>query len=310
MSSVQWAGGSSSLYSTFRPHADLSLATVIHSLSCLLSLQRASWGKLCKHVVWSAEVSLLVLPYTMRPEILTLPLHWVWEPSASSRFHQRVHRGWVCNHSSNVFIRDPFSATSHIVSPHILRRHSWWKASSLDLSVFQCPARFPRVLYSQQSLDRACDGYRSVFLLPSNCLFMEPNSFLAWLIRSVMSLCHWVPARSKIFELDAKDIKRSASISMSSISAADDSCPGLKVNGLRFRVFAFSTSSVNSQTKTSKVRDDKLEAAITSPRLRRMKAVSRHNRTWRTRTWCPCWSDWFRVVVLAACFQLECPETI
>jgi hypothetical protein len=34
------------------------------------------------------------------------------------------------------------------------------------------------------------------------------------------------------------------------------------------------TSSVNSQTKTSKVRDDKLEAAITSPRLRRMKAVS------------------------------------
>jgi hypothetical protein len=30
-------------------------------------------------------------------------------------------------------------------------------------------------------------------------------------------------------------------------------------NGLRFRVFAFSlTSSVNSQTKTSKVRDDKL----------------------------------------------------
>jgi hypothetical protein len=39
------------------------------------------------------------------------------------------------------------------------------------------------------------------------------------------------------------------------------------VNGLR--VFAFSlTSSVNSQTKTSKVRDDKLEAAITSPRLK------------------------------------------
>jgi hypothetical protein len=26
-----------------------------------------------------------------------------------------------------------FSATFHIVNPHILRRHPWWNASSLDL---------------------------------------------------------------------------------------------------------------------------------------------------------------------------------
>jgi hypothetical protein len=57
-----------------------------------------------------------------------------------------------------------FSATSHIVSQHILRRHPWWNASSLDLSAsFSAQLSLPQsLLYSQQSLDRACDGYRSV----------------------------------------------------------------------------------------------------------------------------------------------------
>jgi hypothetical protein len=43
---------------------------------------------------------------------------------------------------------------------------------------------------------------------------MEPNSFLAWLIRSVMS-CNVIEFRTKedpkYLKLDAKDIKRSAS---------------------------------------------------------------------------------------------------
>jgi hypothetical protein len=58
--------GSSSLYSTFRPHADLSLATVIHSLIFLFKAELLE--EICKHVVWSAEVSLLVLhlPYSIR----------------------------------------------------------------------------------------------------------------------------------------------------------------------------------------------------------------------------------------------------
>jgi hypothetical protein len=62
--------GASILYSTCRPHADLSLATVIHFLSCPvfpLLLSRAFLGYLCMCVVWSAEVSLLVVTlYTMR----------------------------------------------------------------------------------------------------------------------------------------------------------------------------------------------------------------------------------------------------
>jgi hypothetical protein len=85
-----------------------------------------------------------------------------------------------------------------------------------------------------------------------------------------------------------KDIKRS-SISMSSISAADDSCPGLESEWPPSSTFAFSlTSSVNSQTKTSKVRDDKLEAAITSPRLkdegRIVDIIGLEERAL-----CPCW---------------------
>jgi hypothetical protein len=52
---------------------------------------------------------------------------------------------------------------------------------------FQCPAfRFPRVLYSQQStLEPATDIDRYIFC--EYCFPLEPNSFLAWLIRSVMS---------------------------------------------------------------------------------------------------------------------------
>jgi hypothetical protein len=111
---------------------------------------------MCRMVCW---VSLLVLPsYTMRQafasEILTLPLHWVW-----SHRHLRVSINvWVEAISSNVFI-----VIEHTASPscYILRR-IWY--SSLDLSAsFSAQLSLPRVLYSQQSLDRACDGSIGIF---------------------------------------------------------------------------------------------------------------------------------------------------
>jgi hypothetical protein len=67
------------LYSTFRPHADLSLATVIHSLAAFLF-----FTELLEGTYVSVSYGLLRSPYwscrhTMRQafasEILTLPLH-------------------------------------------------------------------------------------------------------------------------------------------------------------------------------------------------------------------------------------------
>jgi hypothetical protein len=176
---VNEPGGSSSLYSTFRPHADLSLATVIHSLAVLFKAELEG-----NYV--SVSYGLLRSPYWSCRRT-PCAKHSPGDLDSSIEFESHRHLRVSINVSIvGEFATIPltcsfvirFSATSHIVSPHILRRHPWWKASSLDLSVFQCPAFAPRVLYSQQSLDRACDGYRSVyFLLPSNCLFMEPNSF-------------------------------------------------------------------------------------------------------------------------------------
>jgi hypothetical protein len=132
---VNEPGGSSS-YSTFRPHADLSLATVIHSLSCPFSSKPSFLRYVCKRVVWSAEVSLLAVVHHA-PSIRLGDLDS--SIALESHRHLRV--------SINVSIVGEFatipltcsfvirfSATSHIVSPHILRRHPWWKASSLDLS--------------------------------------------------------------------------------------------------------------------------------------------------------------------------------
>jgi hypothetical protein len=64
-----------------------------------------------------------------------------------------------------------------------------------------------------------------IFLFLSNCWFIELDSFLAWLIRSVMfivSLSSGVKKDLKYLNLRQKDIKRSPSISMSFISASDD----------------------------------------------------------------------------------------
>jgi hypothetical protein len=45
-----------------------------------------------------------------------------------------------------------FSATSHIVSPHILRRQPWWNASSLDCLLLSVPNfRIPRVLVKKRN---------------------------------------------------------------------------------------------------------------------------------------------------------------
>jgi hypothetical protein len=52
---------------------------------------------------------------------------------------------------------------------------------------FQCPAFASQsAIHNNRLIEPATDIDRYLLLL-SNCLFMEPNSFLAWLIRSVMS---------------------------------------------------------------------------------------------------------------------------
>jgi hypothetical protein len=52
---------------------------------------------------------------------------------------------------------------------------------------FQCPAAPPECYIHNNRLIEPATDIDRYLLLPSNCLFMEPNSFLAWLIRSVMS---------------------------------------------------------------------------------------------------------------------------
>jgi hypothetical protein len=74
---VNEPGGRSSLYSTFSAHAGISLAAVIHSLGCPFSSSNPSFlSASCMRVIWSDEVSLLVVALdTMRrafaSEILT-----------------------------------------------------------------------------------------------------------------------------------------------------------------------------------------------------------------------------------------------
>jgi hypothetical protein len=184
----------------------ISLATVIHSLSCPFSSSKPSFlrVRICR-MVWSGGLPTgLAVVHRMRQVFGDWLFHCTefGEPSASSRFHQRVHRGWVCNHSSNVFIRDPFLCyiphrqPAHLAETSMVESFQFGPVLLLSVPSF----RFPRVLYSQQSLDRACDGYRYL-LLPSNCLFMEPNSFLAWLIRSVMSAVSLSSGTGKILSI-------------------------------------------------------------------------------------------------------------
>jgi hypothetical protein len=85
---------------------------------------------------------------------------------------------------------------------------------------FQCPAFSPPECYIANSrfVEPATDTYRDPFV--AKHLRTEPNSLLAWLIRAVMS------AVSLSSGLMQKDIKRSSSISMSSVSAVDDTREG------------------------------------------------------------------------------------
>jgi hypothetical protein len=65
---IRMPGGSCSFVFNFSPYADLSLATVIHSLSqfFLFNAVEGTYS-LCMRVVWSAEVSTGLLPLnTMR----------------------------------------------------------------------------------------------------------------------------------------------------------------------------------------------------------------------------------------------------
>jgi hypothetical protein len=134
---VNEPGGSSSLYSTFRPHADLSLATVIHSLSCpflfkaelLEGTYVVSYG-LLRSPYWSCRRTPCAKhsPGDLDSSIaLSLESHRHLRVSINVSI---VGEFATIPLTCSFVIR--FSATSHIVSPHIL--HPWWKASSLDLS--------------------------------------------------------------------------------------------------------------------------------------------------------------------------------
>jgi hypothetical protein len=81
---------------------------------------------------------------------------------------------------------------------------------------FQCPAFTPQ---SVQSLDRACEII-SIRIKLSR--LADPFNDVRR--RVIESRRKTVP---KYLNLRQKGIKRSSSISMSSISATDDSCPGL-----------------------------------------------------------------------------------
>jgi hypothetical protein len=76
------------------------------------------------------------------------------------------------------------SATSHIVSPHILETSMVESFQFGPVCFFSAPPEC--YIHNNRLIEPATDIDRYL-LLPSNCLFMEPNSFLAWLIRSVMS---------------------------------------------------------------------------------------------------------------------------
>jgi hypothetical protein len=53
---------------------------------------------------------------------------------------------------------------------------------------FQCPAfTSPKCYISNNRLIESATDMHSIFLLLSTCWFIELNSFLAWLIRSMMS---------------------------------------------------------------------------------------------------------------------------
>jgi hypothetical protein len=65
---------------------------------------------------------------------------------------------------------------------------------------FQCPAFASPEYYidNNRLVESATDIDRYLFLLLSSCFFMEPNSFLAWLIRSVMDVCRVIEFRHEV----------------------------------------------------------------------------------------------------------------
>jgi hypothetical protein len=113
--------------------------------------------------------------------------------SISSRSHQRVYCGWVCNHSSNLIVLDPFLCCiphrqpAHPAETSMVEHFQFGSV----LCFFQCPAFASLECYidNNRLVEPATDIDRYILLLLSNwnCLFMEPNSFLAWLMRAVMS---------------------------------------------------------------------------------------------------------------------------
>jgi hypothetical protein len=112
------------------------------------------------------------------------------EPSASSHFNHRVHCGWICNSSSNVFVRDPFLCyIPHPPPTHPAKTAMVRGFQFGPICFFQCPAfTSPEgCIDDNRLIEPVTDIDRDLLQVPVNCVFMEPNSFLACLIRSVIS---------------------------------------------------------------------------------------------------------------------------
>jgi hypothetical protein len=133
-------GGLSSFHSTLSAQVDLSLATFIHSLDYPLSPSKTSFLRVYtfawRIVCWGLLVAALLGHHA--PPYLG-DLYAFISLSLQSHRHLRISiiDSIVGEFATSRLTRSfviRLSCISHIVHPHILRRHWWWRVSSVDLS--------------------------------------------------------------------------------------------------------------------------------------------------------------------------------